>query len=137
MSVEREEGLIPGVCNHPHAACPAADLLGGEDVARIAIAAGFSGEALITAVALAKAESTWDRCCFSATNDVGIWQINKVHWPNFGGRDNLYDANVNARAAFSISSSGTNFNPWSAFKNGAYQRYLPEAKAAVDAVLHP
>src|SRR5437867_1674074 len=96
MSVEREEGLIPGVCNHPHAACPAADLLGGEDVARIAIAAGFSGEALITAVALAKAESTWDRCCFSATNDVGIWQINKVHWPNFGGRDNLYDANVNA-----------------------------------------
>src|SRR5437867_3307199 len=59
MSVEREEGLIPGVCNHPHAACPAADLLGGEDVARIAIAAGFSGEALITAVALAKAESTW------------------------------------------------------------------------------
>jgi len=128
---EPMQTLKPGVCNHPHAACSAADNLTGEQVVCFAKQAGFTGAALTTAVAVARAESGWDRCCYSSTADVGLWQINQVNWKTFGGRDALYDAGTNARAAYKLSSGGKSFSPWNAFKNGSYKIFLAEAQQAV------
>jgi hypothetical protein len=132
MDAEPMQTLKPGVCNHPHAACSAADNLTGEQIVCAAKLAGFTGAPLTTAVAVARAESGWDRCCYSSTDDLGLWQINKVNWKSFGGRDALYDADTNARAAYSLSSGGKSFKAWNAFKNGSYKKFLTEAKQAVD-----
>jgi len=94
--------------------------------------AGFTGKPLVTAVALAKAESGWNRCCYSATNDLGLWQINKIHWKSFGGRDTLYDKSTNARAAFKLWSDKSSFMSWNAYKDGSYKKFLKEAQQAVD-----
>jgi phage-related protein len=54
--------------------------------------------------------------------DRGLWQINSVH-----GALSTFDRAGNARAAVSISSNGRNWNPWVAFKNGAYRKFLSAA----------
>ncbi len=124
--------LKPGVCNHPDAACPDADNLSIDDVIQLARDAGFDGDDLAVAVAVARAESGWDRCCRSSTGDVGIWQINQIHWKNYGGRDALYDGPTNARAAHDLyKAAGKKFTPWSAFKNGSYKKFLQEARDAL------
>lgn len=51
--------------------------------------------------------------------DRGLWQINSIH-----GAKSTYDIDANARSAVSISSNGTNWNPWTVFKSGAYRKYL-------------
>lgn len=126
--------LKPGVCNHPHAACPDADNLSAKEVVLLALHAGFLGKNLAIAVAVAKAESGWDRCCFSSTGDVGLWQINQRHWKKYGGRDNLYDAATNAAAAFDLFSKGK-FGHWNSFNDGKHEQYMPEAEEAVLKVL--
>lgn len=61
-----------------------------------------------------------------------FWQITKVNWKSFGGRDALYDADTNAGAAYSLSSRGKSFKAWNVFKNGSYKKFLTEAQQAVD-----
>lgn len=122
--------LKPGVCNHPDAACPDADNLDIDAVIDLARAAGFPEKDVATAVAVAKAESGFDRCCRSSTGDVGIWQINQIHWKKHGGRDALYDAGTNAKAAHDLYTAG-GFNHWKAFTGGAYKKHLEEAREAV------
>lgn len=51
--------------------------------------------------------------------DRGLWQINSVH-----GALSTLDRAGNARAAIQISSNGSNWNPWVAFKNGSYKKFL-------------
>ena len=40
----------------------------------------------------------------SGSNDIGIWQINSVHWPTYGGMEALSNPRNNARAAFGVFS---------------------------------
>lgn len=102
--------------------------------------AGFSGESLVTAVAVALAESS---CRPDATNvntngsiDEGLWQINTIHgYP----RSCTFDPQCNANAAYQISSGGSNFYPWCTYEppscggNGtrSYRQHIPAARAAV------
>jgi hypothetical protein len=124
--------LKPGVCNHPDAACPEADNLDINDVIDLARNAGIPEKDVATAVAVAKAESGFDRCCRSSTGDVGVWQINQIHWKNYGGRDALYDTATNARAAHDLYKAGGNtFRHWKAFTSGSHEKHLAEAREAV------
>jgi len=86
-------------------------------------AAGGSGQTAPIAAAIAMAESGGNsgatNCDSNGTIDRGLWQINSVH-----GSQSTYDVMGNARAAVAISNSGGNWQPWTTYTSGAYQRYL-------------
>ncbi len=105
-------------------------------------AAGFDGEILVTAVAVAMAESRCDPNATGyndgppASTDRGLWQINDYWHPEVSDSC-AYDAACNARAAYRISSGGDDWTPWSTYNNGTYRGFLDEARAAVGAPAPP
>ncbi len=120
-----------------------------EQIARHAYDAGFRGDGLTTAVAVALAESGGNTRAHNATppdNSYGLWQINMLgamgpeRRRQFGLDSNaeLFDATTNAKAANKISGDGKSWTPWSTYTNGAYKRHLPAARKAAEAVRkHP
>lgn len=118
------------------------EILSPATIARYAYAAGFRGQALTIAIAIALAESSGDRFARGDTSlanstwgsSIGLWQVRslKAEYGSGGVRDafRLTDPAFNAKSAFSISGGGTNFNPWTQFKNGTYQRFMGQAQAA-------
>jgi len=80
------------------------------------VAAGGSRSAAFMAAEIAMAESSGNQYAHSYSNDYGYWQINGSH-----GSMATYDAMGNARAAVAISSNGSNWNPWTTYRTGAYQ----------------
>ncbi len=100
----------------------------------VAYQAGFRGESLAIAVAVALAESGGDTQAINSGNsdrsvDRGLWQINSIHRqyaPNA-----LFEPLYNARAAYAISSNGTNWRPWVAYTNGSWRKfYRPDDSGA-------
>lgn len=110
-------------------------------IAGAAKAAGFSGSALAKAVAIALAESSGNPRAHNAVppdNSYGLWQINMLgsmgpaRRKQFGLSSNtqLFDPVTNAKAAYAISSKGSNFRSWSTYTSGAYLRYMSRANKA-------
>jgi len=126
----------------PARAAPDASANASADLcARVGSRAGFTGDRLVTAVAVGMGESS---CRANAQNangpsagcphgsvDRGLWQINSCHHPSVS-RSCAYDAQCNANAALRISARGANFRPWVAYTSGAYRKHLPAARAAVN-----
>lgn len=105
------------------------------NVATYARNAGWSGIDLITAVAIALAESggnpsakgDFGNPVAGQYNAFGLWQINTGENPQFLG-DDLLDPQVNANDAFALyQQAGNSFSPWSTFKNGAYKAQVNAA----------
>ncbi|HEY6018771.1 MAG TPA: hypothetical protein VIY48_02445 [Candidatus Paceibacterota bacterium] len=95
--------------------------------------AGFSGSALVTALAIGIAESGLDMTAVhtnsNGTKDWGAWQINDVNHPTQEEKTNAF---ANAKKAFSIyANRGHRFNDWSTFNSGAYRAHLAEAQNLV------
>jgi hypothetical protein len=130
---------------------------GSLSAASAALRAGFSASAAAVAVAIAGAESTWrldakgDTCgglagpCASSCQgycSFGPWQVNVcAHarlmrsltsssdpcvWSQW-----LADWDHAARAAYEVSSHGTDWTPWTTYNTGAYRSYLSVAQQAV------
>ncbi|MFD7907496.1 transglycosylase SLT domain-containing protein [Kitasatospora sp. NPDC059747] len=110
--------------------------------AQVAKQAGFSRDTLVTAIAVAMAESHCNpqasHVNSNGTVDYGLWQINTVH-PQAQDPNCRFDPQCNANAAWEISKHGTNFCPWSTYDsticttwvhNNAYRTYLAAAQAA-------
>lgn len=98
-----------------------------DQIRAVASAAGFQGQDLDTAVAVAMAESSDNP---DAAGDpqfggsYGLWQINLRWHPQYTA-EQLDDPQTNANAAYAIyKEAGHSFIPWSTFKTGAYLRYL-------------
>lgn len=110
------------------------------DIVTVARNAGFTGQDLVIAVAVALAESSGNPKAYNPETEAGapegrgsygLWQIYRNAHPEFDGMD-LYDPQTNANAAFAIYSvAGNSFRPWSTFKNGAYQAHLDSAQNQV------
>lgn len=111
--------------------------VGVEQIVQVAYDAGFRGEALVTAVAVALAESGGNPSINAAGEEDsrGLWQIN-VDPNEDWGRDraakygDLYNPATNAQAAWDISGGGANWGPWTMYRNGTYRQYVDIAKAA-------
>jgi len=91
----------------------------------------------VTAIAVCLAESGGKVANVSPPNtngtyDRGLWQINDVH-SSYDKEQLVSFPMYNARAMYNISGGGTNWTPWSAYNNGAYQNYIARAQAAVAA----
>jgi len=111
-------------------------------IAQYAYNAGFRGQALVTAVAVAIAESSGRT---DAKGDeglqtskwgpsIGLWQIRSVNaeYGTGGQRDakaNL-DPATNAEHAFQISKHGRDFTAWTTYKDSLHVPFLSRARAA-------
>jgi biotin carboxyl carrier protein len=106
-------------------------IFSGGQLRSLAASVGFTGDNLTIAVAVALAESSGNS---DATNvnsdgsiDRGLWQVNSVH-AQYDAKQ-LFDPTYNAKAAYAISSNGTNWQPWSTYNNGAYLKYMNQSTA--------
>jgi hypothetical protein len=99
-------------------------------VAGLAYAAGWRGDDLKVAVAIARAESGWNA---KATNrnadgstDYGLFQINSVHEAILAG-GNWADPAANAVMAHQVwLEAGGSFSPWVTFWDGSYLHFLAD-----------
>lgn len=101
-------------------------------IANYAAAAGFAGQDLVTAVAIALAESGGDPAAMGdAGASIGLWQIDTKYHPEDANMD-LTDPQTNAIDAFNIyTTAGESFTPWSTYKEGKYNAFLDVAQAGV------
>src|SRR3712207_4619802 len=125
----------------PAKASDASTLAAVDLCATVASRAGFSGERLVTAVAVGMGESSCrpgaqnangpTKGCPNGSVDRGLWQINSCWHPSVSASC-AFDAQCNANAAYRISAKGSNFTPWVAYTNGSYRNHLDAARAAVN-----
>jgi len=110
------------------------------ELAGLWIEAGGSGSASAIAAAVAMAESNGCQyalagpvdirpvkvCSYTHTtqeNSCGFWQINLMAHPSYSA-PSIFDQLENAKAAVAISSNGTNWTPWTTYRDGAYLAFL-------------
>ncbi len=118
-------------------------------VHRLALGAGLPHEASVIAVAIAWPESGLDPDAVGdedLQDDVwgpscGLWQIRSLRADRGTGRardiDRLLDPAFNAGAMVAISKGGTDWSPWTMWKNGGYRQYLAGVRAAVAPPMTP
>jgi Lysozyme like domain len=103
--------------------------------------AGFSGNDLDIAVAVALAESEGNTKAHNGKGEddsYGLWQINMFGSMGPGRRRDfalasdadLYQPDVNAKAAYKIWKSQGWKRGWTTYSSGKYIKFLPAAKAA-------
>jgi hypothetical protein len=110
-------------------------ILTAQQIAALAIQAGFTGDDAATATAIALAESSGKTgavgdLTITPGGSIGLWQINLKYHPEYT-RDQLLDPQTNANAAFAIYSAAGGFTPWSTYKGGQYQAHLDDASTAI------
>lgn len=112
--------------------------------------AGFSGQALIDAGAIAMAESGLDANSTNTTTsglglDRGLFKINSYFHPEVSDSC-AYDPQCAANAFFKISQGGKNFCQWCTYNlncanpcnsNGPYKNNLATVQAAVQGIATP
>lgn len=114
-------------------------------IAHHAYSAGFRGQDLTVATAIAMAESGGNPAAHNGTppdNSYGLWQINMLgamgpeRRKQFHLQDNdeLKNPDTNAKAAYDISGKGNDFTPWSTYTNKAYKKYVERARSAAQTV---
>jgi len=127
-----------------HAAAPPASggqpqsgVISPAQIAQYAAAAGFTGEDLVIAVAVALAESGGrvdaDNTGLNrdGSTDYGLWQINSVHRATGFDPSRAFDPTYNAAWARTVfMNAGASWTPWTTYNNGAYQRHMDAARQA-------
>lgn len=109
-------------------------------VAEAAHQAGFRGEDLVTAVAIAGVESAWNPRARDG-NHFGLWQITPSHQgkvPGWDDPDDIYHPLLNAQYAFALYSARpgageAKFADWIPFEKTDYRQDLDAARQAVAA----
>jgi len=125
---------LPG-SNTTNAPTGSATTLSAAQIAGYARRAGFAGNDLNIAIAVAEAESGGRVGAYNpggpgdVENSCGLWQINVLAHGQYDRNKLLNDAAYNAMAAFAVwKSSG--WNAWGAYSNGSYLVYMPVAISA-------
>jgi len=108
--------------------------LSANQIAAAAQQAGFSGQDLVIAIAVALAESSGNPSATHSNSngsvDYGLWQINSVHASLVAG--NWADPTSNAKMAYSVWQ-GSGWSAWTTYTSGAYLKYMGQASAAANA----
>jgi hypothetical protein len=105
--------------------------LSAKQIYALARGAGLNESRAIIATAVALAESSGRTDATGPTfGEKGLWQVYPKAHPDWDSGGNLYDPAYNAKAMADISNGGTNWQPWTTYKNGAYKSFLPVAAKA-------
>lgn len=111
------------------------------DLTKVARGAGFTGNGLVMAVAIALAESGGENNATGYNRDSqghilsvdrGLWQINSAYHSEVSAAC-AYNPGCSAQQAYRISNQGGSWVQWSTFTNGRYRSFLSRAQAAVSA----
>jgi peptidoglycan hydrolase CwlO-like protein len=118
-----------------------ANVLKPEQIALVAQKAGFSGESLVIAVAVAMAESSSDANAIGRLKTYGLWQIYSHAHPDMINPSNpdasrWFDPYVNAKFAYKIAKGGATWRPWSVYTSGAYLSRMAKARVGVELLLN-
>ncbi len=102
-------------------------ILNSSQIAKLAYQAGFRGDALNIAVAIALAESGGNTAAYNpetaagtppGSGSRGLWQIYGVAHPEFNN-ESAFDPTINAKAADKVFiEAGNRFTPWSTYNAG-------------------
>lgn len=117
-------------------------ILSWEQVAAVAIKAGWSPGDAVIAVSITEPESGRDSTVIQqgqpyATTGWGLWQITPGDSePQFGINDAMLNPLNNAHAALAKFNGAGGFSPWTTWSAQKNVPYIPEAEAAVAAVTH-
>jgi hypothetical protein len=117
-------------------------VLSFEQVAAVAIKAGFDPGPAVIATAITMPESSMDSDAIQqgvpySAQGWGLWQITPGDSePQFGINNALLDPLNNARAALAKYDGAGSFEPWTTFTSGKDVPYIGQAEAAVAAVTH-
>lgn len=107
------------------------------EVAKLVLAAGWTGNDAVTAVAVAGAESAYrtrgKNVAKNGTFDAGLFQINSIHGYE---ESDLYIPELNVAAAFKLYKR-FGFKPWVAYKNNHWLEFVSIAEEAVHAAQTP
>lgn len=131
-----DESQVPAItCDSLPPTVPITGFSGADLAARVAWNAGFRGQALTIAVAIAGAESSFNPTAIGDVDletdkwgpSLGFWQVRTLKNPSAYNypdtlRQNpqLYDPQLNANAAYAFSGSGKSFGAWSTYTSGSY-----------------
>jgi hypothetical protein len=100
--------------------------------ARSAADAGFRGEDLVIAVAVAGPESSYQNDAMNPSGAAGMWQILRSAHQDLFARYRWDDPADNARMAHAVwSTAGKSWRPWVGYTSGAYLAFMEEARNAV------
>lgn len=123
---------------------PAAGALSIEQALRLAKGAGLGGTALQMAVAIAmgesglRADAQGDQSLMDNKwgPSVGLWQVRTLKGETGKGTNRdiqalLADPNFQAKAMASISGGGKNWQPWSIYTSGAYQKNMAPVRSVM------
>lgn len=114
------------------------------DLVSILKQAGFRGEGLKMAYAIAMAESSGNARAHNPNagtgdNSYGLFQINMLgamgperrRQYGLSSNDSLFDPLTNAKVAFRMSNGGKSWGPWSTYGSGAYKNFYGGSGAQV------
>jgi hypothetical protein len=102
----------------------------------LAANAGFEGDDIDKAVAIALAESGGDPRAYNpetaagtvpGRGSYGLWQIYQTAHPEYDSAT-LFDPQGNANAAYAIFSQSGGFTPWSTYNSLAYLNFLGDVQ---------
>ena len=132
-------GTRPADASGTQATCQQKSTLAGShysglQLAKTAKQGGFSGNGWVISVAVSLAESQGRTKAVlvntDCSHDRGLWQISN-RWHAEVSDAQSVDPVSCAKAAHTISSGGSNWQPWTTYLNGAYQQFMSRAQAAV------
>lgn len=113
------------------------------EVHALAVLHGLTHEQAITATAIAWAESGLNPAAIGDVDledntwgpSVGLFQIRSLRSDTGTGKERdverLGDPSFNTRSMVAISAGGTNWMPWSVYKNGRFLAHIDAVRAAV------
>jgi hypothetical protein len=103
----------------------------GVQLGRLAADAGFRGDDILVAAAVALAESGGDPGAVGDGGDsIGLWQINRPAHPTIGTVAELKDPAYNARAAHQVWTA-EGWRAWTQYRNGRYRPHYDKLRSDV------
>jgi len=110
---------------------PVGGASGATLAASAAALAGFQGQDLVIAAAIAGAESSYQPTARNSIGASGLWQILESAHRDLFTRYDWRDPAQNAAMAHAVwLAAGRSWQPWTTFTSGAYLSHLAEARAA-------
>lgn len=101
------------------------------EIAGAASAAGFTGKSLVTAIAVALAESGGDPGARNPSGAAGLWQILPSAHPDLFAQYTWSDPADNAVMARHVYvDAGNSWRPWVAYTTGKHLGFVGRAKRA-------
>lgn len=122
-------GLLPG--GAVPSASRGAAVMSPEQVRQLATDAGFQGDAADAITGIVGAESGGNPAAVGDRDKGGSYGLTQINGNAWGpvAQTAYNDPRQAMKLAYNISKGGTDFSPWTTYRNGTYRQFLPQSGA--------